>query len=153
MNTIGYFEIQSSNPQREITFYADVFGWKFKQDTTVPIEYYRIESAGINGAMLLRPAKVPGDHFGTNAFCCSVEVTEFDMTAKKILEKMPQHKTIIRPNDCLGLSKVSILVTSLVALHKSISFIIVTEVMVSESKVIKRHSLRRINLKGLFKRR
>ena len=86
MNTIGYFEIQSSQPQREIKFYSEAFGWKFHRDESVPIEYYRIESAGTNGAMLLRPAKTPGDQFGTNAFCCSVEVAHFDNTAKIILE-------------------------------------------------------------------
>lgn len=31
MNSIIYFEIQSSNPEREIKFYQDVFGWKFKR--------------------------------------------------------------------------------------------------------------------------
>jgi predicted enzyme related to lactoylglutathione lyase len=86
MNTIGYFEIQSSDPQREIKFYAEVFGWRFSRDSNLPIEYYRIETAGINGGMLLRPAKTPGDQFGTNAFCCSVEVADFDITAKKILD-------------------------------------------------------------------
>jgi hypothetical protein len=29
MNSLSYFEIQSSNPQREITFYQSVFDWKF----------------------------------------------------------------------------------------------------------------------------
>ena len=86
MNTIGYFEIQSSDPKREINFYSQVFGWKFQRDENVPVEYYRIESAGLNGGLLLRPAKTPGDQFGTNAFCCSVQVSEFDMIAKKILE-------------------------------------------------------------------
>lgn len=43
MNTIGYFEIQSSNPSREIDFYKNVFGWKFTRDELIPIPYYRIE--------------------------------------------------------------------------------------------------------------
>ena len=87
MNAIGYFEIQSSNPLREIEFYSEVFGWKFNRELAVPIEYYRIESAGINGGLLLRPAKTPAEEFGTNAYCCSVEVAEFDAIAKKILVK------------------------------------------------------------------
>ena len=86
MNTIGYFEIHSSDPAREIKFYSAVFGWSFERDLHVPIEYYRIGSAGMNGAMLKRPAKIPGMEFGTNAFCCSFEVAEFDTTEKVILE-------------------------------------------------------------------
>lgn len=86
MNTIGYFEIQSSDPAREIKFYSEVFGWSFERDKKVPIEYYRIGSAGMNGGILKRPAKIPGQEFGTNAFCCSFEVAEFDSTEKKILE-------------------------------------------------------------------
>jgi predicted enzyme related to lactoylglutathione lyase len=86
MNTLGYFEIQSSSPMREIKFYSEVFGWEFQRDSNVPIEYYRIESAGINGGLLLRPAKTPGDQFGTNAFCCSMEVADFEITAKTIEE-------------------------------------------------------------------
>jgi predicted enzyme related to lactoylglutathione lyase len=86
MNTIGYFEIQSAVPERDIQFYTEVFGWKFQRDVNVPIPYYRIEFAGINGAMLMRPAKTPGQEYGTNAFCCSVQVDNFDVTAKKIIE-------------------------------------------------------------------
>ena len=52
MNTIGYFEIQSSDCQREIKFYEAVFGWKFIKEEFVPIEYYRIETDGINGGLL-----------------------------------------------------------------------------------------------------
>jgi len=87
MNTVGYFEIQSSDPERDTRFYADVFGWSFERDRNVPIEYYRISSAGINGAMLKRPAKIPGQEYGTNAFCCSMQVADFDKTAKEILGK------------------------------------------------------------------
>ena len=86
MNTIGYFEIQSSNPERDTRFYNTVFGWEFQRDINIPIIYYRIESAGINGAMLLRPAKTPAQELGTNAFCCSMQVADFDSTAKKILD-------------------------------------------------------------------
>lgn len=44
MNTIGYFEIQSSNTQRDIKFYKTIFGWKFIKEEFVTIEYYRIEN-------------------------------------------------------------------------------------------------------------
>ena len=86
MNTIGYFEIQSSNPTRDITFYRAVFGWKFIKEEYVPIEYYRIETNSINGGLLKRPAKVPPPESGTNAFVCSIEVTSFDNTCELILK-------------------------------------------------------------------
>jgi predicted enzyme related to lactoylglutathione lyase len=84
MNTIGYFEIQSSNLEREINFYRTVFGWKITKDETIPIQYYKIETGGIQGALLERPADVV-PMSGTNAFTCSIEVKNFDETAKAIL--------------------------------------------------------------------
>ena len=87
MNTIEYFEIQSSNPEREITFYGEIFDWKFIREEYVPIEYYRIETNGIRGGLLQRPAKTPEAEFGTNAFNCSVRVENFDQTAALILAK------------------------------------------------------------------
>lgn len=83
MNTIAYFEIQSSCPEREVKFYQKVFGWKISKDDSMPIQYYRIETGGIQGALLKRPADVV-PMSGTNAFTCSIEVANFDETAKKI---------------------------------------------------------------------
>ena len=85
MNTIGYFEIQSSQPEREISFYKKVFGWKFIRENNVPIAYYRIETNSINGGLLQRPAKLPSTGSGTNAFVCSVQVKNFDQTQELIL--------------------------------------------------------------------
>ena len=85
MNTVGYFEIQSSVPSREIYFYRNVFGWAFIREPHVPIEYYRIETNGINGGLLQRPVKTPPMEYGTNAFTCSVQVENFDETAKTII--------------------------------------------------------------------
>ena len=50
----------------------------------MPIEYWRIETGNIQGAILTRPAAV-SPMSGTNAFCCSAEVENFDATADKIL--------------------------------------------------------------------
>ncbi len=86
MNTIGYFEIQSSDPKREIDFYQNVFGWEFIKEEYVPIEYYRIQTDSINGGLLQRPAKTPSSEFGTNAFTCSIQVENFDKTAEQILK-------------------------------------------------------------------
>ncbi len=85
MNSVSYFEIQASNVQQLVTFYKEVFGWTFIREEHAPIEYYRIEKAGINGAMLKRPAKVPPPEHGTNAFTCSMMVKNFDETSEVIL--------------------------------------------------------------------
>ena len=85
MNTIGYFEIQSSNTKRDIKFYESVFGWRFIKEEFVPIEYYRIETNSINGGLLKRPAKVPPTESGTNAFVCSVQVESFDKANELII--------------------------------------------------------------------
>lgn len=84
MNSILYFEIQSSNLQESIHFYQTVFGWNFVKEEDLSIEYYRIETLGIAGALLQRPAKTPPPEFGTNAFTCSVMVDNFDQTEEKI---------------------------------------------------------------------
>lgn len=86
MNTIGYFEIQSTNPAREIHFYKNVFNWHFIKEENLPIEYYRIETNSINGGLLKRPTSTPPQAMGSNAFVCSIEVENFDHTCKAILE-------------------------------------------------------------------
>src|SRR5689334_19068566 len=86
MNTVGYFEIQSSDPKREAKFYESIFSWKFIREELVPIEYFRIETNGINGGLLKRPASVPPPESGTNAFVCSVQVERYDTTHQLILE-------------------------------------------------------------------
>ncbi len=86
MNAIGYFEIQSSDTDRDITFYKAIFGWKFIKEEFVPIEYYRIETNSISGGLLKRPAKLPPTECGTNAFVCSIQVDNFDKTSELILK-------------------------------------------------------------------
>lgn len=86
MNSIAYFEIQSANPAVSARFYGQVFGWKFTLQEGLPIEYYRIENAGMHGGMFKRPADTPLLNCGTNAFTCSVEVTDFDAVAALIME-------------------------------------------------------------------
>ncbi|MBI3579407.1 MAG: VOC family protein [Ignavibacteriales bacterium] len=85
MNTVSYFEIQASDPKKVIAFYQDIFEWKFIKEELVPIEYYQIVGGGINGGLLKRPAKTPPHEYGTNAFTCSILVSNFDKTAEKIL--------------------------------------------------------------------
>jgi predicted enzyme related to lactoylglutathione lyase len=87
MNTIGYFEIQSSEPSREIAFYKHIFGWNFIRENNMPVEYYRIGTNSINGGLLKRPAEAPATRMGTNAFVCSVQVKNFEVTQGLILSK------------------------------------------------------------------
>jgi predicted enzyme related to lactoylglutathione lyase len=84
MNSPVYFEIQSSNLERDAQFYRKIFGWKIAKDAAMPIGYYRIETDGIAGALLERPVPV-APMSGTNAFTCSMEVADFDKTAEAIL--------------------------------------------------------------------
>ncbi len=86
MNTISYFEIQSAEPEKAAAFYKQVFDWQAVKDEQVPIEYYRLETGGILGAILKRPADTPPMESGTNAFTCSIQVEDFDETASRILE-------------------------------------------------------------------
>ena len=86
MNSIVYFEIQSTNPERDVAFYNTVFGWRAAKDDNIPIPYYRIETDGIHGAILQRHTPIaPEMERGTNAFTCSVQVADFDAAADIIL--------------------------------------------------------------------
>ena len=86
MNAPSYFEIQADNVQRGVQFYRTVFGWKFSKAEGLPIEYWRIETAGPRGGLLQRPVPAPKGPSGTNAFVCSMEVENFDATGKTILD-------------------------------------------------------------------
>jgi predicted enzyme related to lactoylglutathione lyase len=82
MNNVMYFEIQADDLEKAKEFYHSVFEWKFIKQEGMPIEYWRIETEGINGGLLKRPAPPPQS--GTNAFVNSMEVENFDATAEKI---------------------------------------------------------------------
>lgn len=86
MNAPAYFEIQASDPGRAVRFYKELFGWKFTRSEGLPIEYWRIETDGPRGGLLQRPAPVPAQQSGTNAFVCSMEVRDFDSIAKRIAD-------------------------------------------------------------------
>jgi uncharacterized protein len=85
MNNIAYFEVQSSNPETLVAFYQAIFHWSFTRDERLPIPYWRIETGGIRGGLLQRPAATPPPECGTNAYVCSIEVSDIDATTDKIL--------------------------------------------------------------------
>jgi predicted enzyme related to lactoylglutathione lyase len=85
MDSIVYFEIQAADPKRAIAFYEAVFGWTFFNEGLLPIPYWQIKTPGINGGLLERPVPVPAGPSGTNAYVCSMQVADFEATAKQIL--------------------------------------------------------------------
>jgi predicted enzyme related to lactoylglutathione lyase len=86
MNDVMYFEIQADNLDKLKKFYSSIFDWKFAKQDGLSIDYRRIETKGISGGLLPRPAPVPSGVSGTNAFVCSMEVEDFDKTAENILK-------------------------------------------------------------------
>lgn len=86
MNSIGFFEIQSSNPQREMHFYTTLFGWQFARQEHAPVVFYHITTPTITGGLLERQEPVITGSSGTNAFCCSVQVDDFDAMAQQIMD-------------------------------------------------------------------
>lgn len=84
MNDPAYFEIQADDLGRAIKFYQAVFDWHIERQAGLPIEYYRIETEGIAGGLLPRPAAVPAVGSGTNAAVISMQVEDFDKTATAI---------------------------------------------------------------------
>ena len=87
MSGVAYFKIQADNPESAIGFYDGVFGWQFVKADGLPIAYWRIETGGIRGGLLKRPAPAPPLGQGTNAYVCSMEVDNFDSVAAEIIKR------------------------------------------------------------------
>ncbi len=92
-NRVVHFEIQADEIERAAQFYRDVFGWKIEKYPGVDFEYWFVLTAdikstepGISGGLLKRPTKTPPQECGANAFVCTVQVDNFEETAKKIEE-------------------------------------------------------------------
>lgn len=92
MSRVVHFEIQADDVERAKAFYASVFGWSFQDYGQVTgSTYWGIttgpqEEPGINGGLLQRPAPAPAPGQGTNAFVCTMAVTDYDATEQRILE-------------------------------------------------------------------
>src|SRR5215469_10853850 len=86
MNSAAYFEIQADDPERAIDFYTAVFGWGFTKVKGLPIDYWLIQTEDTRGGLLKRPTNAPPAQSGTNAYVCSMQVTDYDGTAKAILK-------------------------------------------------------------------
>lgn len=86
-NLVTHFEIYVDDVERAKKFYADVFGWAFKQLGKEMNDYVLVypggevsdgpASVGINGGMMLRSAPAPSDDKAApNAFCCTIAVDD-----------------------------------------------------------------------------
>jgi uncharacterized protein len=84
MNGPVYFELQADDPARAVAFYTGIFGWEFEKQTGLTTDYWRVETGGIAGGLLPRPAPTPPQS-GTNAAVISMEVKSYDQAAAKIL--------------------------------------------------------------------
>ena len=79
-----HFEIHSENPERAITFYEGMFGWRFtKWDGPAP--YWLVDTTdgdasapGINGGMMRRMGSGPKDGAAVNAWVCTVGIDSVD---------------------------------------------------------------------------
>ena len=91
MSRVVHFEIQVEDVDRAKAFYGDVFGWSFEDYSQVTGSPYwgivtgHADEPGINGGLLPRPAPVPGEGQGTNAFVCTVQVDDYDEVEARIL--------------------------------------------------------------------
>ena len=93
MNRVVHFEIQAEDPERAAKFYREIFGWSIEKWPGLDWEYWVVMTAekdskepGIHGGLLKRPAKTPPQECGTNAYVCTVQVEDFDETAKNIIK-------------------------------------------------------------------
>jgi predicted enzyme related to lactoylglutathione lyase len=92
VSRVVHFEIQADDVERAKTFYANVFDWyfedygKFTGSTCWGIVTGPEDQPGINGGLLQRPAPAPAVGQGTNGFVCTVGVSDYDETERRILE-------------------------------------------------------------------
>ena len=87
-----HFEIQADDVDRAKAFYGAVFGWEFQDWSSVGgSTYWGVITGpegtpGINGGLLPRPAAVPPDGHGTNAWVITVQVDDYDEVERRILD-------------------------------------------------------------------
>lgn len=83
MSRVVHFEISADDPQRCVTFYERVFGWKIDK-TTGPQDYWvattgSADEAGINGGILRRFDPM-------QRLTNTIDVSDIDATIAKIRE-------------------------------------------------------------------
>jgi len=92
MGRVVHFEIQVDDIERAKAFYATALGWTYQDwSEQLGAPYWGIttgpgDQAGIDGGLLQRPALVPGEGQGTNAYVCTMAVDDYDETERLILD-------------------------------------------------------------------
>jgi uncharacterized protein len=86
MGRVIHFEIQGTDPDALIAYYAALFDWKFARWGDVP--YWTITTgpdseAGINGGLLPRRGGAPSPMQPVNSHVCTVAVDSLDATLRK----------------------------------------------------------------------
>ncbi|OWK45213.1 VOC family protein [Fimbriiglobus ruber] len=86
MSRVVHFEIHATEPDRAVTFYTELFGWKFDK-WAGPMDYWLITTGpdgtrGINGGMIRRPHPLAGND-GVIAYVCTVDVKDLDQSLAK----------------------------------------------------------------------
>ncbi|MEO8296037.1 MAG: VOC family protein [Gemmatimonadota bacterium] len=82
MSRIIHFEVHADNPERALTFYQSLLGWKFTR-WEGPSDYWLIETGpgtepGINGGMVRRMGPPPTEGQAVNAYPCTLGVSSLD---------------------------------------------------------------------------
>jgi uncharacterized protein len=92
MSRVVHFEIHADDVERAKAFYAAVFEWSFQDySEVVNAPYWGVvtgpdDEPGINGGLLQRPVPPPAEGQGTNSFICTMNVSDYDETERRILD-------------------------------------------------------------------
>ena len=95
MSRVAHFEIQASDVDKVVKFYADVFGWEINEWVIPGVEmededrYWLVGTGeesepGINGGMLIRNGEKPEDGQPVNAYVCIIDTPSLDVTLEKV---------------------------------------------------------------------
>lgn len=91
MPRVIHFEIHADNVERAKKFYENVFGWKLEK-WEGPMDYWLITTGeqgqpGIDGGLMKRQGKEPGEETVINSYVCTIDVPDID----EYLSKIKQH--------------------------------------------------------------
>jgi hypothetical protein len=92
VSRVVHFEIQADDLERAKAFYTAVFDWSFVDyGQFMDTPYWGIvtgpdDEPGIDGGLLLRSAPAPSAGQGANGFICTMEVSDYDVTERLVLD-------------------------------------------------------------------
>ena len=92
MSRVMHFEIQADDVERAKAFYTAAFGWSFEDYSEFTgSTYWGVvtgpeDEPGINGGLLPRTAPAPEAGRGLNGFACTIVISDYDETERRILD-------------------------------------------------------------------